>query len=94
MANVLQIEVNDQLMAKLQALADDMGRSVEEIHAFALEDGLDVLQGDFEDYLAGKKDIEAGRYVTQEQMREWLLAYGTENALPRPEPKHELSRAG
>ncbi len=38
MATVLRIEASDEMLGKLQALARDMDRTVEELCAMALED--------------------------------------------------------
>jgi predicted transcriptional regulator len=94
MANVLQIEVNDELMAKLQALADDMGRSVEEIHAFALEDFVVHEREIVDAVLEGKRDCEAERTIPHEEVVAWMNSLFTDHPLPRPEPKGQpLSRA-
>lgn len=34
-----------------------------------------------------RKDIEAGRTIPHEEMRRWLLSWGTEQELPPPECK-------
>lgn len=33
----------------------------------------------------GREDIKAGRFVSYEKMRRWLLSWGTDHELPPPE---------
>jgi predicted transcriptional regulator len=95
MATVLRIEVSDEMLGKLQALARDMDRTVEELCGMALEDFVPEMREEVDDVLEGLKDADEGRTVPHEEVMAWLRSVGTDNPLPMPEAKKEqLSRAG
>ena len=83
---ILTINVDDELFDQFTTLAKDMESTVEQCHLWALQDFLAEERPNVDGMLEGMKDIEEGRFVTQEQMEEWAASLKTANPLPLPEP--------
>ena len=81
---VLTVTVTDELYAQLQKLATDMEHTVEQCQVWALEDFIAEERPKVDADLEATADLEAGRYVTQEQVEAWVESMGTDHPLPMP----------
>ncbi len=77
MASLLQIEVEEDVLGKLQELARNTGRSVEELHRMALDEFLEDACQEAAMILEGLRDCDEGRTVPHEAVSAWLKSYGT-----------------
>src|SRR5262245_57527806 len=80
----LSIRLNPETKKRLAKLARASGRSSN----FLISDAVESYVADQERMLAevrqADRDVKSGHYVTRENMKAWLLSWGTENELPPP----------
>ena len=78
------IRLKPETKRKLARLAKASGRSAN----FLISDAVESYVADQEHLQAeireAERDVAAGHYVTDEDMRKWLLSWGTKNELPPP----------
>lgn len=80
----LTIRVSPELAARLETLASATKRSKAFLGAEALEEYVALHEWQIKAIEEGIKDIEEGRTVPHEAVREWLLGWGTENEKDAP----------
>ena len=80
----LSVRLKVETKKRLTKLAKSSGRSCN----FLISDAVESYVADQERLLAeirqGKRQIEAGHYIRDEDMKAWLLSWGTEHELPPP----------
>jgi predicted transcriptional regulator len=89
MSVAMTIELDEALKARLDREAAHLGISVDQLLKEFIADGLalhdDEIPGDVMAALRrGEEQIEAGRGIPHERVKEWILSLGTGNELPRP----------
>ena len=80
----LSVRLKPETKKRLAKLARASGRSSN----FLIADALDSYVADQEHMLAetrqGERQVKSGHYVRQEDMKAWLLSWGTDHELPPP----------
>ena len=78
------IRLNPQTKKRLAKLAEASGRSAN----FLISDAVDSYVADHERMLAeirrGGRQVTSGHYVRHQDMKAWLLSWGTDQELPLP----------
>lgn len=83
----LDVTISAELADRVDALAMGMERPSREIVEEALADWLDVYDVRHQRTLEGLADVDAGNVVDHERVVEWMMSLGTDNPLPRPQPR-------
>jgi RHH-type transcriptional regulator, rel operon repressor / antitoxin RelB len=80
----LSIRLKPTVKKRLARLADAFGRSSN----FLISDAVESYVADQERLLAeirqADRQVKSGHYVTHEDMKAWLLSWGTDRELPPP----------
>lgn len=80
----LSVRLKPQTKKKLARLAKDSGRSSN----FLISDAVESYVADQERMLAeirqADRQIKSGHYIRHEDMKAWLLSWGTDKELPPP----------
>jgi RHH-type rel operon transcriptional repressor/antitoxin RelB len=80
----LSIRLNPEVKKRLARLAKVSGRSSN----FLISDAVESYVADQERMLAeirqSDRQVKSGHYVAHEQMKAWLLSWGTDRELPPP----------
>jgi RHH-type transcriptional regulator, rel operon repressor / antitoxin RelB len=80
----LSVRLKPQTKKRLARLAKSSGRSSN----FLISDAVESYVADQERMLAeirhGERQIKSGHYVNHEEMKAWLLSWGTDKELPPP----------
>ena len=80
----LSIRLKPETKKRLAKLAQASGRSSN----FLIADAVESYVADQEKLLAeirqGDRQVRSGHYITNEDMKAWLLSWGTEHELPVP----------
>jgi RHH-type transcriptional regulator, rel operon repressor / antitoxin RelB len=80
----LSIRLKPEVKKRLAKLAKVSGRSSN----FLISDAVESYVADQERMLAGireaDREVKSGHYVKHEDMRAWLLSWGTDRELPPP----------
>ena len=80
----LSIRLKPETKKRLARLAKASGRSSN----FLIADAVESYVADQEKLLAeirqGDRQVRSGHYITNEDMKAWLLSWGTEHELPVP----------
>jgi predicted transcriptional regulator len=83
-STTLSIRLKPELKKRLAKLASSSGRSSN----FLISDAVESYVADQERLLAevhqADRQIESGHYIKHEDMKAWLLSWGTANELPPP----------
>ncbi len=90
------IRLRAETKKKLSRLAKASGRSANFLIADAVESYVEDQERLQAEIRAAERDIAAGHYIKDEDMKAWLLSWGTENELPPPKcvcGKHHDSEA-
>lgn len=80
----LAVSVSDEFYEKLQKLAADMERTLEECQLWALEDFYAEERANTDSLLDGLSDIAKGRVVPHEDVVAWLESLESDHPLPKP----------
>jgi predicted transcriptional regulator len=89
MSVAMTIELDEVLKARLDREAEQLGISVDELLKEFIADGLALHEDEIPDDLMaalrrGEEQIQGGRGIPHETVKEWILSVGTENEAPRP----------
>jgi predicted transcriptional regulator len=91
----LSIRLKPETKKRLAGLAKNSGRSSN----FLIADAVEVYVSDQEKMLAevrqADRQIKSGHYIKNEEMKSWLLSWGTDRELPVPKcagGKHTMTR--
>ncbi len=76
-----------ELVARVDAMAAIEDRPRGWVVKQALADWADMAEERHRMTLEGLADVDAGRTVPHEEVSLWLKSLGTDNPLPRPEPR-------
>jgi predicted transcriptional regulator len=80
----LSVRLKPQVKKRLAKLAEASGRSSN----FLISDAVEAYVADQERLLAEMRqadgEVNSGHYIKHEDMKAWLLSWGTENELPAP----------
>lgn len=80
----LSVRLKPETKKRLSRLARDSGRSCN----FLISDAIECYVADQERMLAeiqqGERQVKSGHYVKDEDVRAWLLSWGTKQELPLP----------
>ena len=80
----LSIRLKQETKKRLAKLAKASGRSSN----FLISDAVESYVADQERMLAetrqGDRDVKSGHYIRHEDMKAWLLSWGTDHELPPP----------
>ena len=83
-SETLSVRLKSDVKKKLAKLAKQSGRSAN----FLVSDAVESYVADQERMLAelkqGERQVKAGHYIRNEDMKAWLLSWGTERELPPP----------
>ncbi len=83
-STTFSIRLKPGVKKRLAKLAKDSGRSSN----FLIADAVESYVADQERMLAeirqADREVEAGHYIRHEDMKAWLLSWGTDNELPPP----------
>lgn len=83
-SSTLSVRLKPQTKKRLAKLARASGRSSN----FLISDAVEIYVSDQERMLAeirqGDRQIKSGHYVKPEDMKAWLLSWGTDQELPPP----------
>jgi predicted transcriptional regulator len=83
-STTLSVRLKPEIKRRLSKLAKSSGRSCN----FLISDAVESYVADQERLLAdirqGSRQIEAGHYIRDEDMKTWLLSWGTDHELPPP----------
>jgi predicted transcriptional regulator len=91
------IRLKPETKKKLSKLAKASGRSANYLIADAVESYVQDQERLRAEIRAAERDIAAGHYIKDDDMKAWLLSWGTENELPPPKcvcGKHHDNEAG
>ena len=82
----LTIRISPETKRELEEYA----RAEQRSSAFIIKEVLEARLEERRAYLAaieeGEREADLGIFVSGDAVRRWLLSWGTENVLPRPEP--------
>ena len=78
------IRLKPETKKKLSKLAKASGRSANYLIADAVESYVEDQERLRAEIRAAERDIAAGHYIKDEDMKAWLLSWGTVNELPAP----------
>lgn len=78
------IRLKPETKKKLSKLAKAFGRSANFLITDAVESYVEDQERLRAEIRAAEHDIAAGHYIKDEDMKAWLLSWGTENELPLP----------
>lgn len=82
----VSVRLPDQLLQEV----DDFAKSTRRSRSFVVKEALEAYMQDQRDYLAaieeGEREADLGVLVSADAVKKWLLSWGTDNELPRPEP--------
>jgi predicted transcriptional regulator len=82
--STLSVRLRPEIKRKLAKLAKDSGRSAN----FLISDAVQSYVADQEKLMAevrqADKQVESGHYVKHEDMKSWLLSWGTNREVPLP----------
>jgi predicted transcriptional regulator len=88
MANTLSrpfsVRLKPSIRKKLGKLAERTGRSSNFLVGEAIEIYLSDQERMLADIRRGERQMDAGHYVRNEDVKAWLLSWGTEHELPPP----------
>jgi predicted transcriptional regulator len=80
----LSVRLKPETKKRLSKLAKESGRSAN----FLISDAVESYVADQERMLAelrqSDRQVESGHYIRHEDMKAWLLSWGTKNELPPP----------
>lgn len=76
-----------ELVARVDAMAAFEDRPRGWVVKQALADWVDMAEERQQMLQEAFDDVDAGRLIPHEQVSAWLRSLGTDNPLPRPEPK-------
>jgi predicted transcriptional regulator len=83
-SSTLSVRLKPEVKKKLAKLAKASGRSSN----FLVSNAVESYVADQERMLAemrqGERQVKSGHYIKHEDMRAWLLSWGTEHELPPP----------
>lgn len=83
-SSTLSVRLRPEIKRKLAKLAKESGRSAN----FLISDAVESYVIDQERLLAeirqGEAQVESGHFIRQEDMKAWLLSWGTDRELPPP----------
>jgi predicted transcriptional regulator len=89
----LSIRLKPATKKRLAKLAEASGRSSN----FLISDAVDSYVADQERLLAeihvAGRQVKSGHHIRQEDMKAWLLSWGTKHELPPPIPCHTPSKS-
>jgi predicted transcriptional regulator len=82
--STLSVRLRPEIKRKLAKLATSSGRSAN----FLISDAIESYVADQEMLMAELRqadgEVASGHYIKQEDMKRWLLSWGTEHELPPP----------
>lgn len=78
------VRLKPETKKKLSKLAKASGRSANFLIADAVESYVEDQERLRAEIRAAERDIAAGHYIKDEDMKAWLLSWGTKNELPPP----------
>ena len=82
----LTLTLNDDLRARLERLAHNADRSMDEVAVEAIETYLDLDDRQVEEIEKAIAEADAGGpFVPHEEVEAWVRSWGTDAELPRPE---------
>ena len=74
----------------LRREVDDYAKATKRSRSFVVKEAVAAYMGEHKAYLAaieeGEREADLGVFVSGEAVKRWLLSWGTDNELPRPEP--------
>jgi RHH-type transcriptional regulator, rel operon repressor / antitoxin RelB len=82
---LISVRVPKETAEKLAALAEATDRSKSYLAAQAIEEYLETQEWQIRAIEEGIKDVEEGRVVSHERVKEWLQSWGTEGEKEMPE---------
>jgi len=78
------IRLKPETKRKLSRLAKASGRSANFLIADAVESYVEDQERLRAEIRESRRDVAAGHYIRDEDMKAWLLSWGTKNELPPP----------
>ncbi|MGH9522135.1 MAG: CopG family ribbon-helix-helix protein [Terriglobales bacterium] len=83
-SSTLSVRLRPEVKRRLSKLAKDSGRSSN----FLVSDAVETYVADQERLRAeireADREVKAGHYIPHDEMKKWLLSWGTKNELPPP----------
>ena len=74
----------------LRREVDDYAKATKRSRSFVVKEAVAAYMEEQKAYLAaieeGEREADLGVFVSGEAVKRWLLSWGTDNELPRPEP--------
>ncbi|HLZ39952.1 MAG TPA: CopG family ribbon-helix-helix protein [Candidatus Sulfotelmatobacter sp.] len=80
----LSIRLKPEIKSRLAKLAKSSGRSSNFIISDAVESYVADQERMLEEMREGDRQVNSGHYIRHEEMKAWLLSWGTNRELPPP----------